>query len=52
MIKFGMPMWHFSSVSALFEKDGFKSTINRRMNSLVQRNIGNYWQPYEAMLVP
>jgi len=46
-----MPVLHFSSVFALFEKDGLKSKINR-MREFACTNVGNYWQLYEAMLVP
>jgi len=46
-----MPVLHFSSVSAVFEKDGLKSKINR-MHKFARRNIGNYWQFNVIMINP
>ena len=43
-----MPVLHFSSVSALFEKGVSKSKINR-MHTIARTNkLGNFWQLNEV----
>ena len=49
---FLMPVLHFSSVWALFEKEELKYKISRMHKFAAQINIGNYWLQCYVMLFP